>query len=102
VIDEPEKFLPRRAKIARVGGPRLSNCLHVRSEIFYPRASAQIRGKFFSSASSFPLRFKGFLSQARMRHFRGGVLLTVITTSHTPLSMNNRTAGTKYLLAGTC
>jgi hypothetical protein len=31
---------------------------------------------------------------------RGGVFLTVITTSHAPFAMKSRMAGKKYLLTG--
>jgi hypothetical protein len=44
---------------------------------------------------------KVFLSLIKVRYCRGGVFLTVITTSHAPFAMNNKIAGKKYLLTGT-
>ena len=71
-------------------------------EIFYPRLSAQIRGKCFVPPLPHFLCVSKVLSgRPGMRYCRGGVFLTVITTSHAPFAINSKIAGKKYLLTDT-
>src|SRR5690242_12630468 len=103
---KPKIFETRRNR--GIGGTRQSGNRGARKAAGLPQRqvlkfsirvlSAQIRGIFFLLRCLLSSVFQRCSYRVRGDHCRGGVFLTVITTSHAPFAMNSKAAGKKYLL----